>query len=155
MKKQLLIFGLLICLVASAAVKPVSSQIIVLKPGWNLVTLERPVIETDMAKFLSLKPMMFNAEGKCYVQCTAEADIKIGTGYWIFSKTGRTLEFVKDQNKTTWETTGLMEGWNLVGVADNSTWQDQATEIWQWLNGKFRKVAKEKLVLGKAYWVFL
>ena len=47
----------------------------------------------------------------------------------------------------------MNNGWNLVGVADNSTWMNQATDIWQWLNGKFQKVSKEELKAGKAYFV--
>ncbi len=153
MKKHLLILCLLLCIAASAAVKPINSQTIVLKPGWNLVTLERPIIATDAERFIALKPITLDAAQKSYVFCSDKDKLKIGTGYWIFPKTAQTIELTREQSQTTWETTGLGNGWNLVGVADNSTWMNQATDIWQWLNGKFQKVSKEELKAGKAYFV--
>ena len=154
MKKHLLILCLLLCVAASAAVKPINSQIIVLKPGWNLVTLERPITDADAERFIALKPITLDSTTKCYVFCSNKDKLKIGTGYWIFSKTAQTIELTRDQSQTIWETTGLGNGWNLVGVADNSTWKNQATDIWQWLNGKFQKVSKEELTAGKAYIVY-
>ena len=154
MKKHLLILCLLLCVAASAAVKPINSQTIVLKPGWNLVTLERPVIAADAERFIALKPITLDAAQKSYVFCSDKDKLKIGTGYWIFSKTAQTIELTRDQSQTTWETTELGNGWNLIGVADNSTWMNQATDIWQWLDGKFQKVSKEELAGGKAYFVY-
>ena len=155
MKKYLLILCLLFCVAASAAVKPINSQTIVLRPGWNLVTLERPIIATDAERFIALKPITLDATQKCYVLCIDKDALKVGTGYWIFSKTAQTIELTRDQSQTTWETTGLGNGWNLVGVADNSTWMNQATDnIWQWLNGKFQKVSKAELTGGKAYMIY-
>lgn len=154
MKKHLLILCLLLCVTASAAVKPVNSQTIVLKPGWNLVTLERPITTADAERFIALKPITLDSASKSYVYCSSKDKLKIGTGYWIFSKTAKTIELTRDQSQTTWETAGLNKGWNLVGVADNSTWMNQAADIWQWLNGKFQKVSKEKLTEGRAYMVY-
>jgi hypothetical protein len=153
MKNYLLILCLLFCFTTFAAVKPINSQKIVLRPGWNLVTLERPVIAADAERFLALKPMTLDPARKSYVYCTSKDSIKIGTGYWIYSKTAQTIEMRRDTNQTAWETAALTKGWNLVGVADNSTWQDQATDIWQWLNGKFKRVSNDELVAGKAYFV--
>ena len=153
MKKHLLILCLLFCITAFAAVMPITSQKIVLKPGWNLVTLERPVIAADAERFLALRPMTLDAARKCYVYCTSKDNIKIGTGYWIFSKTAQTIELRRDTSQTVWETAALTKGWNLIGVADNSTWQDQATDIWQWLNGNFQTITNEELTTGEAYWV--
>ncbi len=155
MKKHLLILCLLLCVAASAAVKPIDSQTIVLKPGWNLVTLERPIIAADAERFIALKPITMDSAKKYYVFCSDKDKLKIGAGYWIFSKTAQTIELTRDQSQTTWETTELSKGWNLVGVADNSTWMNQVTDIWQWLNGKFQKVSpEEKLTGGKAYIVY-
>ncbi len=153
MKRLMMILFVMTCVAAIAAVKPVSSQTITLKPGWNLVTLERPVVEADMAKFLSLKPMKLDATGKCYVRCMEMADIKIGAGYWIYSNTERAVEFVTDQDKTSWETATLTSGWNLIGVADKSTWQSQAAVIWAWKDGQFQKVSQAELTAGVAYMV--
>jgi len=154
MKKHLLILCLLLCVAASAAVKPINSQTIVLKPGWNLVTLERPIIAADAERFIALKPMTMDSAKKSYVFCSDKNKLKIGTGYWIFSKTAQTIELTRDQSQTTWETAGLGKGWNLIGVADNSTWMNQVTDIWQWLNGKFQKVSNAELAGGKAYFVY-
>lgn len=126
MKKILPILFLLLCVAASAAVKPIGSQTIDLKPGWNLVTLERPVIAADAERFIALKPITLDAAQKGYVFCSDKDKFKIGTGYWIFSKTAQTIELTREQSQTTWETTGLNNGWNLVGVADNSTWMDRS-----------------------------
>ena len=153
MKNYLLILCLLFCLTTFAAVKPINSQKIVLRPGWNLVTLERPVVAADAERFLALKPMTLDPARKSYVYCTSKDNIKIGPGYWIYSKTAQTIELSRNQSQTNWETANMANGWNLIGVADNSTWQNQATDIWQWLNGKFMRVSKDELVAGKAYFV--
>ena len=81
-------------------------------------------------------------------------DLKVGVGYWIFSRTAQPpIDLVHEQSQTTWETAALTQGWNLIGVADNSTWMSQVTDIWQWLNGKFQTITKEELNTGDAYWV--
>ena len=153
MKRLLMTFFVMMCVAAAAAVKPANSQTITLKPGWNLVTLERPVVDTDMAKFLLLKPMTLDATGKCYVRCMEKADIKIGAGYWIHSDTEQAVELVTDKDKTSWETATLTNGWNLIGVADNSTWQSQAAVIWQWKDGRYQRVSPAELTAGVAYMV--
>ena len=154
MRKQLLMLGLLASLSAFAAVDPVSSQKLELKPGWNLVTLTRPIVAESVTLFLSLKPLMLDAWNKCYVRCTSKDDIKIGVGYWIFSRTEQPpIDLVHEQTQTSYETAGLTNGWNLVGMANNSTWMSQADEIWQWLDGMFQTIAKEELPTGGAYWV--
>ena len=137
-----------------AAVVPKSTQTVELKPGWNLVTLEHPIVDDIEAKsFLVLQPMTLDAETKSYVRCTSLADLKIGVGYWVFSANGQEIQLTKDQSQTTWETATLKPGWNLLGVADNSDWIDQATAIWQWLDGKFQTITKEELKAGNAYWI--
>ncbi|MBR4675931.1 MAG: hypothetical protein IKP00_15845 [Victivallales bacterium] len=83
MKRQLIpTLCLLLCLSAAAAVRPVDNQTITLKPGWNLVTVERPVIDSDMEKFLALKPMMLDAARKCHVICADRNSLAIGTEYF-------------------------------------------------------------------------
>ncbi len=154
MKRQLIpTLCLLLCLSAVAAVKPVDNQTITLKPGWNLVTVERPVIDADTEKFLALKPMMLDTARKCYVICTDRNSLGIGTGYWIFSHTAQTLELTRAPNMGTWHTATLTDGWNLIGVSNDSTWMNQATAIWQWLNDRFQIGSKDELTDGKAYWV--
>jgi len=88
------------------------------------------------------------------VRCASKDDLKVGVGYWIFSRTEQPpIDLVHEQAQTNYEIAGLTEGWNLVGMADNSTWLNQAIEIWQWLNGKFQTITKEELTTGEAYWV--
>ena len=154
MKNHLLILCLLTSLFAFAAVDPGSSQKLELKPGWNLVTLTRPIADESATLFLSLKPMMLDTKNKCYVRCASKDDLKVGVGYWIFAKiTPAPIDLVHEQSQTTWETAILTQGWNLIGVANNSTWMPKATDIWQWLNGKFQTITKEELTTGEAYWV--
>ena len=137
-----------------AAVDPISSQKLELKPGWNLVTLTRPITAESAERFLALHPMKLDADNKCYVRCTSKDVLKVGVGYWIFSRTTQPpIDLVHEQSQTTWETAILTQGWNLIGVANNSTWMPKATDIWQWLNGKFQKVSKEDPTVGNAYWV--
>ena len=137
-----------------AAVVPKSTQTVELKPGWNMVTLEHPIVDDMEAKsFLALQPMTLDAETKSYVRCTSLADLKIGVGYWVFSANGQEIQLTKDQSQTTWETATLKPGWNLLGVADNSDWQSQAAAVWQWLNGQFQKIPKTAVKTGEGYWV--
>jgi hypothetical protein len=62
------------------------------------------------------------------------------------------IDLVHEQAQTNYKTAGLTEDWNLVGMADNSTWLNQTIVIWRWLNGKFQTITKEELITGEAYW---
>ena len=155
MKKTFLLIGLLVCGMAFAAVEEKTSQEISLKKGWNLVTLDRPLAaNADGAeKFLDYGPLRLDAERGCYVRCTTQADLKAGAAYWIFSKEAKPLVLAFNPNQQTWETAGWSGNhWKLLGVAENSNWQSQATELWQWLNGQYQTITKEALDNGKAYW---
>ena len=71
----------------------------------------------------------------------------------VFSKEEKLLVLDFDKNQQTWETVGWGGNrWKLLGVAENSNWQAQATELWQWLNGQYQTITKEALDNGKAYW---
>ena len=95
--------------------------------------------------------MRLDAEKQCYVRCTKASEIKVGVGYWIYLDGEDPVSFEPDEAQTSWQTAGLGNGWSLVGVANGSNWQSQASAIWQWQNGGFQKIALEKLVAGKAY----
>jgi len=98
--------------------------------------------------------MTLDIDTKCYVRCTSKDDLKVGVGYWIFSRTEQPpKDLVHDQTQTSYEIAVPTGGWNLIGVADNSIWMNQATVIWQWLDGKFQTITKEELTKGEAYWV--
>jgi len=130
---------------------PATKQSILLKPGWNLVTLERPIVAEDAEKFLGLRPKMLNAG--YYVFCPNIDSLKIGVGYWIFSTQELPMELSPDLTQLSWETAGLNPGWNFIGMAVNSNWQNQAGTIWQWLNGGFSRGTTDSLSRGNAYWV--
>ena len=148
----ILLFGC--ALSVFGAVVPGSSQKLELKPGWNLVTLTRPIVNASAEYFLSLRPMTLDIDTKCYVRCTSKDDLKVGVGYWIFSRTEQPpKDLVHDQTQTSYETAVPIGGWNLIGVAGNSTWMNQVTVIWQWLDGKFQTITKAELTTGEAYWV--
>ena len=148
----ILLFGC--ALSVFGAVVPSSSQKLELKQGWNMVTLTRPLVDDSAEDFLSLQPMTLDIDTKCYVRCTSKDDLKVGVGYWIFSPTDQPpKDLVHDQTQTSYETAVPIGGWNLIGVADSSTWIDQATAIWQWLDGKFQTITKEELKAGNAYWI--
>ena len=143
-----------VCTLLQAAVVPQAPQTLELKPGWNLVTLEHPIVDDIEAKsFLALQPMTLDAVAKSYVRCTSLADLKIGAGYWVFAVNEQEIQLTKDQSQTSWETAALKSDWNLLGVADNSDWQGQAAAIWQWLNGHFQKISITELTSGEGYWV--
>ncbi len=122
-----------------------------LHAGWNLVTLRCPIAQGDVASLLALGPMRFDAANQCYVRCTSASDIKVGVGYWVFIS-GTPVLLPPDMTQASWQTAGLGSGWSLIGMASNSSWQSQATAIWQWQNGGFQKVAAGDLVTGQAYW---
>ena len=143
-----------VCTLLQAAVVPSSSQKLELKQGWNLVTLKKPIVNDSAEDFLSLQPMTLDDETKCYVRCTSKDDLKVGVGYWIFSPTEQPpKDLVHDQTQTSYETAAPTGVWNFLGVADSSTWMDQAAAIWQWLDGKFQTITKEELKAGNAYWI--
>ena len=105
MKKQVLALCLSIFAFTAvfAAVDPVSSDKLELKAGWNLVTLTRPIVEEHISKFLSLQPMMLDADKVRYVRCTDKKDILVGVGYWVFSQDDVTVEFTHDQSQKKWK----------------------------------------------------
>ena len=154
MNRRLLTFGLVafLCLVGFAAVEPVASQKLELKPGWNLVTIQFPVVEADLERFLALQPMRLDAARKCFVRCVRKSEVKVGAGYWVYSRGAQTVELTQDQSQTAWSTMPLSSGWNLIGVASQSAWQGRASVIWQWLDGGYQVVSPAELTAGSAYW---
>ena len=100
--------------------------------------------------------MRVDSDKGCYVRCATITDLRPGVGYWVYSKTEQSIELTHDQSQTTWETVGLIAGWNLVGVDEKATWQETAVDIWfwwQWTGDWFQKPAKSEVTLGEGYWV--
>ena len=153
--RQFLTILLLGCaLTGFGAVVPKSTQEVKLSPGWNLVTLERPVVDdVNFQKFLALGLMRVEPDKGCYVRCATMTDLRPGVGYWVYSKTEQSIELTHDQSQTTWETVDLIAGWNLVGVDEKATWQETAVDIWQWTGDGFCRADKTEVTLGEGYWV--
>ena len=158
MKKQIQLFvlGLFLCITAFSAVIPISVQTLQLKPGWNLVTLTRPLesMPGNIDKFLSLKPFAFDYNSRAYIRCNKAVDLKAGYGYWIYSDKSQTVELALDTTQTVGQTT-LMKGWNLVGMTDEASWPNSTDFIWTWKNGRFVQVNQTELQVGNAYWIYI
>ena len=97
--------------------------------------------------------MLVEPERGCYVRCATKTDFQPGVGLWVYSPTTQVIELTHDQSQVAWEAVTLNSGWNLVGVDEKASWKGQAIEIWQWLDGEFRKLDKTNLTLGEGYWV--
>ena len=144
---------------ATGAVVPSTEaeQRLQLKPGWNLVTLTRPLdsMSGNIDLFLKLKPIEFDVKSNTYKFCSRPEDIKVGVGYWIFCKESKKESFSLDNTQTVVQPT-LKAGWNLVGMTDGATWPQSAEVIWEWKNGRFVVVKDTKLLeKGKGYWAFI
>ena len=152
----LVVAVMLLSVCVQAAVVPSSKQTLELKPGWNLVTLIKPLdsMPGNMQKFLSLRPIRFDIRNGAYVFCERAEDVKAGIGYWVFSRENKTVELALDTTQTA-TMPSLEKGWNLIGLTDDMSWPDLAKAIWSWRNGSFKLVVeKEDLKAGIAYWVF-
>jgi hypothetical protein len=134
---------------------PQPTQILELRPGWNMVTVTKPLAcKLDgVHKFLELKPIMQDVEHHAFVVCGNEADVKAGVGYWVFSRQSQIVELVQDKEQAV-QKTELQAGWNLVGMTEDSDWMSSVIVIWGWKNGRFVQVEKEDLQVGKAYWIY-
>ena len=157
MKFALILSLLLISIVAFAAPQPISTQVIELKPGWNLVTITRPLDDANknIERFLDLHPFMLNKEQKTYVQCLEKDDVKVGVGYWVFAKTAISIELTQDITRTSWDTADVSQSWDLIGQTEKSTWKDKVSSIYKWEDGRFQSVASSEVKVGLAYWTFL
>ena len=73
---------MLLSVCVQAAVVPSSKQTLELKPGWNLVTLAKPLdaMPGNVQKFLSLKPVFFDFRTFSFVFCNRAEDLKTGIG---------------------------------------------------------------------------
>ncbi len=74
----LLMAVMLMAVCAQAAVVPSSKQMLELKPGWNLVTLTKPLdpMPGNVQKFLSLKPMRYDDACGAYVVCNDSENLR-------------------------------------------------------------------------------
>lgn len=158
MKFFIILFLLFFSFISFASVEPATStkQTIALKRGWNLVTIAKPLENDDnnIEQFLGLHPFFLDNEHKCYVRCNNKEDVKPGMGYWIFSKTEKTIELTQDITQTKWESPKTRSGWNLIGKTEKSNWHDKASLIWKWTGISFQSITSFNTEVGKAYWIF-
>ena len=135
---------------------PFSRQILTLNSGWNMVTLTKPLKNRleSVQKFLALRPIAFDAEGSSMIVCHDASSIKIGIGYWVYSKVSQSVELVQDTEMPVSQIE-LKPGWNFVGMTEDASWADSAAAIWSWQNGRFIPINNiEDLQVGQAYWIY-
>ncbi|MBR4900428.1 MAG: C10 family peptidase [Victivallales bacterium] len=135
---------------------PFPRQMLKLHPGWNMVTLTKPLKNRleSVQKFLALRPISFDAEVNSMVVCNDATSIKIGIGYWVFSRQSQTVELVQDAEQPVFQVE-MKQGWNFIGMTEDAAWTEFATIIWGWQNGRFIPMNNmENLQVGKAYWVY-
>ena len=152
----LLMAVMLMAVCAQAAVVPSSKQMLELKPGWNLVTLTKPLdpMPGNVQKFLSLKPMRYDDASGAYVACNDSENLKAGVGYWVFSRGAQTIELALDVNAAV-DQPVLKKGWNLIGMTDGASWPNSGMVSWAWESGRFKQVDVKDLQAGQAYWAWL
>ena len=152
-KAVLLIAVILLAVCAQGAVVPVSTQTLELKPGWNLVTLMKPLdsMSGNVQIFLAMNPVRYDIGVRAYVFCNHSEDVKAGVGYWVFSQEKKTVELALEDNSAVVQPT-VTKGWNLVGMTDGALWPDSAAAIWGWQDGSFKLLDKKDLKVGNAYW---
>ncbi|MBR4370674.1 MAG: hypothetical protein IKS92_06470, partial [Victivallales bacterium] len=76
----LLMVVIMLSLCVQGAVVPVSTQTLELKPGWNLVTLMKPLDSkpVNLQKLLELKLVRYDVDCGAYVFCDRSEDVKAG-----------------------------------------------------------------------------
>ena len=151
----LMVAVMLLSVCVQAAVVPSSKQTLELKPGWNLVTLMKPLDSkpVNLQKLLELKLVRYDVDCGAYVFCDRSEDVKAGVGYWVFSQKKQTIELALDVDSAVMQPT-VTKGWNLVGMTDGASWPDSAVAIWGWQDGSFKPIEKKDLKVGNAYWAF-
>ena len=88
------------------------------------------------------------------VVCHDASSIKIGIGYWVYSKVSQSVELVQDTEMPVSQIE-LKPGWNFVGMTEDALWPDFDVAIWGWQNGRFVPINNiEDLQVGQAYWIY-
>jgi len=106
-----------------------------LEPGWNLVSLRRPVTAESVGQLLAASPLRMESE--TYVRCTKAEEIQVGVGYWVFAETYRRIELVPNMSQA--GDIELVKGWNLVGTdRETPAWLPLAKCIYIWEEQKYR-----------------
>ena len=102
-----------------------------LEPGWNLVSLVRPITAESIGQLLDASPLRLESEA--YVQCTAVEEIQPGVGYWVFTKARKRIELMPDLSQAAGKDIDLAKGWNLVGTSrEVPEWLPLAKEMYIW-----------------------
>jgi len=157
MKK--LLFGMLLVFALETAVlaapRPVETQDVVLKRGWNLITLMKPIEESEpLRNLLKMNLVTLDSHRRHYTRCASAQELKVGTGYWVYcNEDSKSFSLTVDITKTDWEPTDAETGANLLGVTSKSDWMDNATSIQEWSNNKWITVKPEDVKQGQVYWV--
>jgi len=121
-----------------------------LEPGWNLVSLVRPVTAGSIGQLLAASPLRMQAGA---VRCTTVDDIKLGIGYWVFTKDRKRIELMPDLSQTAGKDIALAKGWNLVGTSrEVPEWLPMAKKMYIWEAGLYLLINKP--VPGLGMWVY-
>jgi len=121
-----------------------------LEPGWNLVSLRRPVTAESVGQLLAASPLRMESE--TYVRCTKAEEIQVGVGYWVFAETYRRIELMPNISQGAGDIE-LVKGWNLVGTdREAPAWLPLAKEIYVWETGTYRLTPKA--IPGLGMWVY-
>jgi len=120
-----------------------------IQPGWNLLTIRRPLTKDDAKRFLALQPLALDADNMCYVRCAEPSQLAVGAGYWLFSFKAR--DIVLEHGQGAGQAIGLADGWNLIG-AEGSNWPGTASLILKWGRIMYLPVTENQVTEGRAYW---
>ena len=120
-----------------------------IQPGWNLLTIRRPLTSDDAKRFLVLQPLALDADNMCYVRCAEPSRLAVGAGYWLFSFKER--DIVLEHGQGAGQAIGLSDGWNLIGAVGGD-WPDAADLILKWGRIMYLPVTENQGTEGRAYW---
>ena len=126
-----------------------SLSVLRIQPGWNLLTIRRPLTTDDAERFLALHPLALDADNMCYARCAEPSQLAVGAGYWLFSFKAR--DIVLEHGQGAGQAIGLADGWNLIG-AEGSNWPVAASLILKWGRIMYMPVKEEQVTEGRAYW---
>lgn len=128
---------------------------LLLRPGWNLITLQlNPLAETER-RLADYHPMTVASKSYCVAN-----KLVAGEGYWVFNRRNNVVSVDVVGDMLTTKPPIVKRRWQLIGIVSDVTLgefrQGMVLHVWQWSGGGFRLVQDDAQVLkgGQAYWMF-